>query len=139
MKSLEELSSSVRWRAAASHQPKRAQRIPEKTTKPERAEKDETEQAKKGMKSLEELSSSVRWRGSSGRSSTWMFFLSWLVPSTKPERAEKDETEQAKKGKTSMWNFFQKNRANEQNVLDDFVELVGISVHHGVVGYGPSV
>ncbi|KAJ5845801.1 hypothetical protein N7534_009470 [Penicillium rubens] len=33
---------------------------------------------------------------------------------TKPERAEKDEKEQAKKGKTSMWNFFQKNRANEQ-------------------------
>jgi hypothetical protein len=46
---------------ATSHQPTRAQRSPEKTTKPEQAEK-----------------------------------------------------EQAKKGKTSMWNFFQKNRANEQ-------------------------
>ncbi|KAJ6188200.1 hypothetical protein N7519_003108 [Penicillium mononematosum] len=46
---------------ATSHQPKRAQRSPEKTTNPEQAEK-----------------------------------------------------EQAKKGKTSMWNFFQKNRANEQ-------------------------
>ncbi|KAJ5499290.1 hypothetical protein N7453_008341 [Penicillium expansum] len=30
---------------------------------------------------------------------------------TKPEQVEK---QQAKKGKTSMWNFFQKNRANEQ-------------------------
>ncbi|KAJ5452685.1 hypothetical protein N7445_000868 [Penicillium cf. griseofulvum] len=35
-----------------------------------------------------------------------------------PEKLPKTEqvAKQAKKGKTSMWNFFQKNRANEQNI-----------------------